>query len=92
MQQYWQRNFERSESLINHGIGTEAFFRTIEQELPEDRFMRVHRSYIIALDKIESVERSQIIINKERITIAEQYKPKFQAFIENKSLSAHNPH
>jgi DNA-binding LytR/AlgR family response regulator len=66
--------------------------KTIEQELPEDRFMRVHRSYIIALDKIESVERSQIIINKERITIAEQYKPKFQAFIEDKSLSAHNPH
>ena len=34
MQQYWQRNFERSESLINHGLGTEAFFRSIEQELP----------------------------------------------------------
>lgn len=66
--------------------------KTIEQELPEDRFMRVHRSFIIALDKIESVERSQIIINKERITIAEQYKPKFQAFIENKSLSPHSSH
>ena len=34
MQQYWQRNFERSESLLNHGLGTEAFFRSIEQELP----------------------------------------------------------
>lgn len=66
--------------------------KTIEQELPEDRFMRVHRSFIIALDKIESIERSQIIINKERITIAEQYKPKFQAFIENKSLSPHGSH
>lgn len=64
--------------------------KTIEQELPEDRFMRVHRSFIIALDKIESVERSQIIINKERITIAEQYKPKFQAFVEGKSLNSHN--
>lgn len=64
--------------------------KTIEQELPEDRFMRVHRSFIIALDKIESVERSQIIINKERITIAEQYKPKFQAFVEAKSLNSHN--
>ena len=34
MQQYWQRNFERSERLINHGLGTEAFFRSIEQDLP----------------------------------------------------------
>ncbi len=61
--------------------------KTLEQELPEERFMRVHRSFIIALDKIESVERSQVVINKERITIAEQYKTKFQEFIENKSFN-----
>lgn len=61
--------------------------KTLEQELAEEKFMRVHRSFIIALDKIESVERSQVVINKERITIAEQYKTKFQEFIENKSFS-----
>ncbi len=61
--------------------------KTLEQELPDERFMRVHRSFIIALDKIESVERSQVVINKERITIAEQYKTKFQEFIENKSFN-----
>ncbi|MBL7921356.1 MAG: response regulator transcription factor [Bacteroidia bacterium] len=60
--------------------------KTLEQELAEEKFMRVHRSFIIALDKIESVERSQVVINKERITIAEQYKTKFQEFIENKSF------
>ncbi len=61
--------------------------KMLEQELPPDRFMRVHRSFIIALDKIESVERSQIIINKERITVADQYKSRFQSFVENKSLN-----
>lgn len=61
--------------------------KTLEQELPEEKFMRVHRSFIVALDKIESVERSQVIINNERITVAEQYKSKFQAFIENRSLN-----
>jgi DNA-binding LytR/AlgR family response regulator len=60
--------------------------KTLEQELPEEKFMRVHRSFIIALDKINVVERSQIIINNERITIAEQYNEKFHAFIEKKSL------
>lgn len=34
MQQYWQRNFDRSDNLIRQGIGSEAFFRSIEQELP----------------------------------------------------------
>jgi len=61
--------------------------KTLEKELQEDRFMRIHRSFIVALNKIESIERGQIIINKERITIAEQYKSKFQAFIEDKSFN-----
>lgn len=61
--------------------------KTLEHELPEEKFMRVHRSFIVALEKIESVERSQVIINNERITIADQYKLKFQAFIENRSIN-----
>ena len=61
--------------------------KTLEQELPEEKFMRIHRSFIVALDKIESIERSQVIINKERITVAEQYKSKFQVFIDTRSLN-----
>lgn len=61
--------------------------KMLEQELPEENFMRVHRSFIVALNKINAVERSQIIINNERITIAEQYKEKFQAFIDKKSFT-----
>lgn len=60
--------------------------KTLEEELPEEKFMRVHRSFIIALDKIDAVERGQILLNNQRITIAEQYKNKFQKFIENKSF------
>lgn len=61
--------------------------KNFEQELDPYKFMRVHRSYIIALDKIETIERSQVIINNERITIAEQYKDKFQEFLDDKSLN-----
>lgn len=61
--------------------------KTLEEELPQDKFMRVHRSFIVALDKIDAVERGQILIKNERITVAEQYKSRFQQFIENKSFS-----
>lgn len=60
--------------------------KSLEEELPETRFMRVHRSFIISLKNIEVIERSQIIINKQRITVSEQYKPKFLAFINNNSI------
>lgn len=60
--------------------------RSLEEKLPAGKFMRIHRSYIIALDKIESVERSQVVICNMRITVADQYKNEFQEFIAKKLL------
>lgn len=62
--------------------------KSLTEELPSIKFMRIHRSFIVALDKIQSVERSQVIMtNTTRITIAEQYKQAFQAFITGNSIS-----
>ncbi|MCB4800046.1 LytR/AlgR family response regulator transcription factor [Neotamlana laminarinivorans] len=60
--------------------------KALEKELPETKFMRVHRSFIVALNNIDVIERSQIIINKQRITISEQYKAKFIEFLDRNSL------
>ncbi|MGQ3679708.1 LytR/AlgR family response regulator transcription factor [Tenacibaculum discolor] len=60
--------------------------KSLEQELPESQFMRVHRSFIVALNNINIIERSQIIINDKRITVSEHYKPKFLEFINKNSL------
>jgi DNA-binding LytR/AlgR family response regulator len=61
--------------------------KLLEEQLPHGMFMRVHRSFIINLHKIETVERGQVIISKNRITVAEQYKEKFMQYISNKSIS-----
>jgi len=60
--------------------------KSLEEELPATKFMRIHRSFIIALDKIQAVERMQVIINNVRISVAEHYKEKFQVFISGKSV------
>ncbi|RMA64332.1 LytR/AlgR family response regulator transcription factor [Ulvibacter antarcticus] len=62
--------------------------KSLQEELPETHFMRVHRSFIVSLKNIEVIERSQIIINKQRITVSEQYKPKFLEFVTNNSLNS----
>lgn len=62
--------------------------KTLEEELPETKFMRVHRSFIVSLKNIEVIERSQIIINKTRITVSEQYKPKFLEFVNTNSFKS----
>lgn len=51
-------------------------------ELPSDRFMRVHRSHIIALDKIDFIERNRIIIQEKYIPISASYLDEFWARIK----------
>lgn len=76
--------------LINEpkAILTLMSLKSLEAELPVDKFMRVHRSFIIALDKVQIIERHQVIINKQRITIAEQYREAFSEYIKNNSIGS----
>ncbi len=58
-------------------IMTLQSFAQIEQLLPEDNFLRVHKSYMVALDKIGSIERNVIVIDSERIPIGKSYMEEF---------------
>ncbi|HET9502910.1 MAG TPA: LytTR family DNA-binding domain-containing protein [Hymenobacter sp.] len=55
--------------------------RSMEEKLPARRFMRIHRSFIVALDKIESVRRLTVQIGAETIPVGEQYKEAFGQFL-----------
>ena len=48
--------------------------KALEEQLPADRFVRVQKSYIVQIQKIEAIERSHIIIGKDRIPIGETYQ------------------
>ena len=59
--------------------------KSLESQLPPAKFMRVHRSYIIAFDKIKVVERGQVLMHNDvHVKIADQYKEKFQNFVSGK--------
>jgi len=60
--------------------------KKLEEELPAENFMRIHRSYIIALDKIEAIERNQIVIGSQQIAIAPNYKDALMVYITGKSF------
>ena len=48
--------------------------KDVANKLPSDDFVRVHRSFIVRLDKIESIEDNYIIINENQINIGKAYK------------------
>jgi DNA-binding LytR/AlgR family response regulator len=51
-----------------------ATLKSIEEKLPPLKFMRVHRSYIVALNKIDFIEEGTININSTGIPVADAYK------------------
>jgi DNA-binding LytR/AlgR family response regulator len=60
--------------------------KILEIKLPADKFMRVHRSFIVNLEKIDTIDRSRIVFGKKYIPIGDQYKDKFQEFLDKNFL------
>ena len=58
-------------------IMTLQSFAKIEESLPANKFCRVHKSFIVAMDKIKSIERGVILIADQRIPISNTYKENF---------------
>lgn len=64
-------------------ITTLMSIKKLEETLPGNMFMRVHRSFIVNLDKITVVERNRIVFdNKVYIPVGENYREKFQKYME----------
>ncbi|QEM12326.1 LytR/AlgR family response regulator transcription factor [Mucilaginibacter rubeus] len=60
--------------------------KKMEDALPEKHFVRVHKSYIVALNKIDSIERSRIQIGDKIIPVGDTYRDEFFRMIENKNI------
>ena len=71
----------------NKKIMTLMNARGIEEIMHEPRFCRVHKSYFVAVDKIEFVERRRIKIGSERIPVSDTYQKHFFELINKKKTS-----
>jgi two-component system, LytTR family, response regulator LytT len=60
--------------------------KAMEIKLPASRFMRVHRSFIVNLQRVETIERFRIVFGPVFIPVSDQYKEKFQAFLDENFL------
>jgi two-component system LytT family response regulator len=70
----------------NERVITLQNMKKMEETLPHTQFIRVHKSYIISLDKIESIERSRITICGKIIPIGDTYREEFFKRIDNNNI------
>jgi len=65
-------------------VTTLMSMRSLEERLPSDRFMRIHRSYIVNLDAVEGVEHNRVRIASEKLPVSESYRARFREYIKLK--------
>ena len=73
--------FTKTERII-----TLQNMKKMEETLPKGQFIRVHKSYIISFDKIESIERSRIAICGKIIPVGDTYRDEFFKRIEHNNI------
>lgn len=82
MSEYVRIHFENGTNLM-----TLMSIKNLDSTLPQKDFMRVHRSYIVNLNKVQTIERNRIVFNKETyIPVSDQYKDAFKKFVEKRFL------
>lgn len=61
-------------------------FSTLENLLPDHGFCRVHKSFIIAISRIDQIERNHVIIRKQRVPIGDSYRKAFFELLKAKGI------
>ncbi|WP_428831787.1 LytTR family transcriptional regulator DNA-binding domain-containing protein [Flavobacterium yafengii] len=59
-------------------------FSELEQIIPSNLVFRVHKSYMVGINKIESIGRMRMKISDQRISISETYKELFFQVLNNR--------
>lgn len=59
---------------------------SLESHLPQDTFLRIHRSFIVNMEKVCVLERGQIVFGEKRIPVSDSYKEKVQEYINRRML------
>ena len=77
---------KREYACINLSDGTAVMtllrLKVIEEKLPKDIFLRVHKSFIVNLNRINIIERGNIVFDKKvYIPVGEQYKDAFDKWV-----------
>ena len=56
--------------------------KSLEEKLPKGRFMRIHKSFIVSLEKITSVTKNAVYLGNKMFPVSEQYKDEFARFAD----------
>lgn len=60
--------------------------KALEKQLPFDRFCRIHRSYVVAIDKVCGLKGGKVLVGGEQLPLSDSCKPGFFELLSHKSI------
>ena len=70
----------------NKNITTLQRMKTLEEQLPEGQFIRIHNSYIVSLEWIDVIHKEKVQIGKAFLPISDTYRKAFKEFIDKNNI------
>ena len=62
-------------------------FKKLQDALPSRGFIRIHKSYLISIDKIEKIERNHVTIGSESLPIGDSFRREFFEVIDQNKIN-----
>jgi two-component system LytT family response regulator len=85
-----QHEYIKIHLLNNESVTTKMSLKSIEEILPTNQFVKVHRSFIVNFKEVSTIERNRIVFEKKiYIPVSEQYKEIFEERIDRKFTRNH---
>ena len=60
--------------------------KSLEEELPADRFVRIHKSYIVNIEQVKEIEGNSLVIGEQRLPIGRAYRERFFEMVKRKGV------
>jgi two-component system, LytTR family, response regulator len=70
----------------NQKIVTLQRLKALEEQLPANKFIRIHNSYIVALDAIDVIQKNEVQIKGVTLPVGDTYRKSFKEFIERNHI------
>lgn len=67
-------------------ITTPQRMKNLEEQLPSDRFIRIHNSYIIHIRAVDAVHKNEVQIGQALLPVSDSYRKAFRDFIERRQM------
>ena len=64
--------------------------KSIEERLPAERFLRTHRSYVVNMQRITAIEKSNILIDEKSIPISDAYRDRILEYVNQRLINQKN--